>query len=424
MNNCWSEEQHDEMIQYASEHLWRYIQHNASLRNKEKTFLTLTGMTLSNLKKLTDIYFLLSDEVSVFVDKTAPAILNRLSKNSRRENVTLRGKIKGKVLWSKTYTARMASGGDPSLFVCQQRSSVFDLPENRVFLYVLRNIHETSSHILGSKVLENLNWSKKNQGKWTSIIHHIGIQTAKLMKNPYVREISVIPEISEKIIQQTEKARGISYMQLAQTARCLNKSTKQRIDYLYERLSYQMLTPLNQDVLYEISVLYKILEHAKGKGWTEKTINLIGGGSDVLSRLKKKDVTLNVYYQNIPRNFYSNSKYKDMMNHYQVDAGYRRPDIVLEWIQQDKVKRYCIVEIKRSENRTYLIDGLYKLLGYLKDFEEVFKDTPDSKGILIGWDTKSSSKALGENEVYFCGWSNLENHLDIIESNVLEKGCF
>jgi hypothetical protein len=422
MNNCWSEEQHKQISEYASEHLWRYIQQNASLINREKTFLDITGLSNRNLEKLTQIHFLLSEDVHVFVNETAPSILSRLSKSSTKETVTLRGKIKGKVMWSKTVTSRYASGGDPSLFVCQQRSSVFDLPENRVFLYVLKQIQHFAVNILGSKVTDNIEWEIKNKEKWSSIIHSIGVQSAKLLRNPFVREISDIYNLSEKVIQETEKARGTSYSELAETARSLYKSTQQPMDFLYQKLSTHLLLPLNQDVLYEIAVLYKIIEHTKEKGWSEKTINLIGGGSKIISRFRKKNVVMNIHYQSLPQNFYGNSKYKDMMNHYSIDAGFRRPDIILEWIRADGERRYCIVEVKRSENRTYLIDGLYKLLGYIKDFEEVFSGTPDSKGILVGWDTHSSSNILEEDEVYFSGWNNLNEHFDVIEKNVFEKG--
>lgn len=384
--DCWNEEQHQNIVEFASASLWRFIQHNATYYSKEQAFLDITGLNRRNLTKLCEIYFLLDDDIWFFVTETAPAILNRLSKNSLKETTTLRGRIKGKVLWSKTMTTRYVSGGDPSLFVCQQRSSMFDLIENRVLLYVLKQILRISENILGSNsFVDNEFDDRLKDDKWINIIKKLAYQSSNLLRNPYIREISEIHDLSEKNLQETEKARGANYTQLAMTARILNKSQKQQVDFLHEKLSNQMLLPLNRDVLYEVAVLFKIIEHARNSGWTEKTVNLIGGGSRTISKFTKNKSNMNIYYQSIPKAFIKNSKYKDLMDHYHIDVGYRRPDIILEWVRENGQKSYCIVEVKRSNNREYLIDGLYKLLGYIKDFEEVFVHTPHSKGILVGW---------------------------------------
>lgn len=424
VRDCWNDEEHQKIVEYASTNLWRFIQHNATFYSKEQAFIDVTGLTRRNLAKLCDIYFLLADETEIFVTETAPAILNRLSKNSLTETSTLRGRVKGKVLWSKTMTTRYISGGDPSLFVCQQRSSIFDLPENRVLLFVLKQILRISENILGTDSLEYYEFEHglKN-GKWINIVKKLAYQCANLLRNPYIREISEIHDLSEKNIQETEKARGAHYTQLALTARILNKSQKRQVDFLYEKLSNRMLQPLNRDVLYEVAVLFKIMNHVRKNGWVEKKVNLIGGGSKIISRFVKDKTTLNIYYQSLPEVFVKKSKYKDLMDYYQIDVGYRRPDIILEWISENGQKTYCIVEVKRSKNREYLIDGLYKLLGYIKDFENAYIHTFDSKGILVGWETNSSQLMKEKNEFYFAGWSNLSGHLDIIYPNTKEHGC-
>lgn len=424
VRDCWNEEQYQDIIEFTSSSLWRFIQHNASYYSKEEAFLDITGISRKNLTRLCEIHFLLTEEVGKFVTETAPAILNRLSKNSLRETSTLRGRIKGKVLWSKTMTTRYVSGGDPSLFVCQQCSSIFDLPENRVLLFVLKQILRVSENVLGTHSHEGYEFDDRlKNNKWINVVKAIAYQSSNLLRNPYIREISEIHDLTENNIQETEKARGANYTQLAITARILNNAQKRQVDFLHEKLSNRMLQPLNRDVLYEVAVMFRVIEYFRNSGWTEKTVNLIGGGSKIISKFTKNNISMNIYYQGIPDTFIKNSKYKDLMDHYQVDVGYRRPDIILEWVREGGQKSYCIVEVKRSKNREYLIDGLYKLLGYIKDFEEVFVYTPNSKGILVGWETNSSQSVKEEKEFYLAGWNDLKEHLTIIERGITKHGC-
>ena len=95
----------------------------------------LTKLGAKDLKLLGSIYFLLSEEVEGLINEIAPAILKKLSKITAKETRVYKGDVRGKINWSKTYKERYAFGGDPSLFVCIQKSSEFDLPENRLLLY-------------------------------------------------------------------------------------------------------------------------------------------------------------------------------------------------------------------------------------------------------------------------------------------------
>ncbi len=61
------------------------------------------------------------------------------------------------------------------------------------------------------------------------------------------------------------------------------------------------------------------------------------------------------------------------MNEYGLGEKLRRPDIVLSFQYGTITTINYIVEVKRSMRRSYLVDGAYKLLGYLKDFEGLRK---------------------------------------------------
>jgi hypothetical protein len=421
--DCWTTKQYNEIIKETGKHLWRFIQKNSSVSSPEDIYTELTKVSKKNLHTLSFIYFMLSDEVKVFVEETAPSILEHLSKTSLKEYRTLRGNVKGKINWSKTINARYAAGGDTSLYVCSQRSSMFDLPENRLLLYMLRKILYIASSLtnmdFNEKVINNKNQQLKTSKKWVDVVMDLGIKTNKLLQNPYIRKIGEMHELTNKIIIQAERARGQMYTQLAQTAKTYQMMINSPVIYLNRVLKDNILHPINKDTLYEIAVLFKLLDIIRENGWVEKQIGLIGGGSSVISRFKLNQTVIQVYYQGIPKDFTLESKYGPLMSTYGLSDKLRRPDIVLEVKNGDK-KYYYIIEVKRSDKRTYIVDGAYKLFGYLKDFENVKSNNVNLSGILVCWSNITDVEPIGDNEIYLSSWQNSGKTFDFIIKSVMK----
>ncbi|WP_438298446.1 hypothetical protein [Sporosarcina sp. FA15] len=74
--------------------------------------------------------------------------------------------------------------------------------------------------------------------------------------------------------------------------------------------------------------------------------------------------------------------------------------------------------MKRSQNRGYLADGVYKVLGYLKDFEIPLHNSPDSVGLLVGWKIKGLQNPKEQKEVYTSDWERLPLYLNQLENNL------
>ncbi|EIJ81804.1 hypothetical protein PB1_02655 [Bacillus methanolicus PB1] len=416
--DCWSSQKHKQILKETNKHLWRFIQKNSSVATAEDIFINLTNVSKSNLQMLGFVYFMLSEDVKEFIEVTAPSILQRLSKTSLKEHKVLRGNVKGKINWNKTLTERYASGGDQSIFVCSQRSSVFDLPENRLLLYLLRRILYISNY------LSNIDFDRETisltelgqKTKWVDIVKQLGFKANKLLKNPYIRKIGDMHDLTQKTIVAAEKTRGQVYTQLAKVARTYYLMMNSPVVYLNSVLQGKTLEPLNRDTLYEIAVLFKLMEVIRKNGWIEKRIGLIGGSSSVISRFTLEKKEIKIYYQGIPKEFALNSKYGPLMNTYGLSDKLRRPDIVLE-VKKGNKKNYYIIEVKRSDKRTYLVDGAYKLFGYLKDFENVQNTNVNLYGVLVGWSNIKDLDTLNENEVYISSWVNLEKIFNFIIKN-------
>ena len=411
VNDCWDAASHDAISKYASRLLWRFIQHNARESTAEDIITNLTRLTKRDIRLLADIRFLLSDDVKKLLNDTAPKIVSRLSKASITEKITERSRIQGRIDWSKTYGIRAAAGGDESLYVYSKRAQMFDLPENRLFLFVIKQIYNSARRI-STDDFSSLTWySETSEGdKWINRITLIAAKTARFLRNPYIAGIGQLHELSEKIIEQTKHARASYYRELAEVAERLSYCQDNPAVFLHETLKGNILEPLNKDTLYEIAVLFKIIENAMKCGWIETHAGLIGSSTRTVCTLKRTDCTLRVFYQKLPEVFASNSKYGILMSEYGLSDKLRRPDIILS-LEKDDSTIYFIIEVKRSARRSYLVDGAYKLLGYLKDFEGIRTESINLKGFLVGWKGIQPIKYDENKEVQLFTWESLDEGL-------------
>lgn len=411
-SDCWDSKTHKQIVDYSSWWLWRFIQSNAKEASVEEVMLNLTGLKRRELNILADIHFLLSDEVKYLLNEIAPKIISRLSKESINEHILYRNNVRGRINWHRTINARAAAGYDKTLFVYTRKAQIFDLPENRLFLYIVKYINEKARNFIIEDFLK-LTWydEVENYEKWVDKIKVIALKTTFILRNPIISKIGNLPELSIKIIELTKKCRNSIYKELAKIAERLAYRQNTPVLFLKEELKGNILEPLNKDTLYEIAVLFKTLQTALECGWKEERVGLIGGSSKSISKLTKGNLKLRLYYQKMPSNMASISKYGDIMTDYGLSEKLRRPDIILEFSNGRK-KNYVIVEVKRSQKRDYLVDGTYKLLGYLKDFELLNNENSKIRGFLVGWSNIKSKRIFSnDKEVHLYSWDNYRDGL-------------
>lgn len=405
-NDCWDDNAHKHITEYSSNMLWRFIQPNAKESGVEETFLNLTGLRKRDLDKLVDIRFLLSDSTRKLVNEIAPKIINRLSKESVNEHITDRGRVRGRIDWQKTINTRAANGNDPSIYVYSRRSQVYDLPENRLFLYMIKQINEKAKNLVSEDYI-NINWyvDINDVTKWIDKVSVIASKTAKLLRNPYILKIGNLYELTDRIVELTSKNRQAYYKELSGLAERFLYSQRSPVSYLKEELKGNILEPISKDTLFEIAVLFNTIQTAIDCGWVEKKAGLIGGGGKTVSTLIKNKYEMKVYFQKLPEVMAANSGYGEIMNNYGLSEKLRRPDIIIE-VSDSQNTEFFIVEVKRSKSRKYLVDGTYKLLGYLKDFEKAKESGCKIFGVLVGWKGIANIDCDFSREVNLLNWDN------------------
>ena len=217
--------------------------------------------------------------------------------------------------------------------------------------------------------------------------------------------------IKPKALQKAYRHRNQSYDQVAGCYELYEKlfiSNDQEV--LRQLVESQIFEPLNNDKLFEIYVLIKILNLLE-KYPGELEFGLLRPGTNYTARYISNNLEICIFYQKMPSRFFDCSKNKEIFEFYDPNVSLRRPDIMLKFKREDETF-YRIVEVKRTNDRGYIVDSVYKVLGYLNDFEECIKPTSNPQGVLAIWDGANMTDM--ENA--------LKQPLFILQDKNMEKG--
>lgn len=416
-DGCWSTSDRNLVLKYVKPKLCRYLFKEA-LPNLEYHLKSLTGLSEEELHLLKTVHFLLSPAVKELLEEL-PHIMRNLSHSTQKEVLECKGIIRGKIDWNLTYKERFSQGyNDPSLFICKPASKMYDLPENqllRFMLWKIRSLAESIDLQIPEELLLKEKWDN-----WSEIIISRYFEAKKYSKNIYFQNISMPRFIKPKTLQKAKTHRNKSYQKVASCYELYEDLFLIKEEStIRELIEKQILEPLNNDKLFEIYVLFNllnVLEKRSGK----LDIGLLKPNLKYTAKYNENNNEMYIFYQQMPEEFGKNSKYKDIFENYNLNVSLRRPDILLE-IQNSNKSSYIIIEVKRSKNRDYIVESVYKVLGYIYDFEECFKTSKNPQGVLAVWDNihiKSFSKAF-EEPVLILKHENLEKGLvKILETHL------
>lgn len=345
----------------------------------------------NKFENLIDLHFILKEEIVEFVSDL-PNNLRNIKTQTKNISRTKHGITEGRINWEKTIQKRYSENPkDSSLFVCDNRTEHYDIPENLVLKKLLSIIYHT---LKTSEDLfdENPSWLTK---RWETEKSKETIDKMKMIfeRNVHVNRIRQPEkyEPTERMIFTAKNSRSKIYRDAGEHLELRNEIQNKNEEELKKLLEDTALIPKDEETLFEMYVLFRfILELFEIYENKKVEFEEIRTGKEEIARyLGEKEVVL--YHNNSARD--RNIKFKsevesksynelsrtekvqkrshEIMNEYFTKKSFsnhtKRPDIIMLQVESEEGSeyKYLITEIKNSSEVNTIRRGVKETLEYL-----------------------------------------------------------
>ncbi|WP_232700602.1 hypothetical protein [Halobacterium wangiae] len=406
---------------------------------------------------LLDLHFILQDDVTSFV-RELPKHVRSIRTETQNVSHTTRGAVNGRIDWSATTKKRYSEyPNDRSIFVCENRSKNYDIPENLVLKRLLAVIYETLS-AAESYLRSDYTWVEET---WRGDEELIDELTNLVERNVHVRRIRepASYEPTERMLTQAESSRQPVYRQAARLLRKRQRLFDGDEALLRELLAETAVTPDDEDVLFELFVLFRFISTIDAMREGSFTLETIASDHQEVAHFTgetEAETEIAIYHDNsardrdlsfragVDRDSDSLSRTdrvqlvaQEVADSYFTDREFQnhtgRPDIiVLEIISGNGTYEYLITEVKNSTRTKTIRQGIKETLEYVAflrlDDEFVFTDESEDvfgdgwNGLLVIQDLDSetaSFEAQKDNEITILQASEIDEQLQHVLENIL-----
>ena len=379
----WDASLKNEILDEIRNYLYTYLYKEAQSGNGIKSSITaIKGLGKNEIDLLKMIHFLLSEEVAVFIE-TSKRLVRNLSHSTMNHDIISRGMIRGSIDWCQTYEERSKEGfKNGSIFACKTTNKIYDLPENQLFKFLIsRIISRTRNSSIGDKAPLKLEESEKDI--WHNDIIKIRRTALKIRKNSRMRDISDVDHIKPKTVRKAFKNKNNQYKSVVDCYLLYRKIflDDDNLENLMDLINKQILEPMNDNKLYEIYLLFKLIDALPHDNLK---LNLLRPESGFIAQSFSNNKIIRLYYQKLPEGFGEKSKRVAISSSYSdFGIGAGEPDIIVE-ICENNSRRFRLIEIKNSSRNDTLKRGLNEVYAYLKEYEDVSL-IDKMRGILIAF---------------------------------------
>ena len=411
-NDCWNEEIKEDIIKGINDYLFLYL-FKEGIPQLDYPILNLFDLSKEDMDYLKMVHFLISPQIKDLMN-VLPSIMRNMAHSTQKELVQYNGIIRGRINWNMTLKTRYAQGyNDPSLFLCTPSSKSYDVEENQLLKFLLSQ----SVKMVHAINLGNLDYNVEEIEYWQTIITQVYYSFKHNLKNVHFNDVTNISNVPNKAFRRATNQRNKSYVYVAKAYQLYyDLFIDEDLNVLKDLIQHQILEPMNLDQLYEVYVFFKLIEVLEKEG-EDLNLGLLRKGNDYSAKSVVDGVEIKIYYQHTPDIFIKKSKYKKIFESYDLNVNTRRPDVIIEYVEDGK-SQYRIVEVKRTDNKDYITDSVYKVLGYRHDFIDA-KLTNTIPCVLVVWDgikIDDKQKAL-ENKLLILNREDYIKNLD----NLLHK---
>jgi hypothetical protein len=280
--------------------------------------------------------------------------------------------VRGGIDWGRTIRARSSSGGLPTLFATRPAHRVFNTPENRALVWLLKQLDSELRRIPSAQ--QNPQVGIHNTA-WMHDIEEFRNQLASAQRAYRLRDVA--PERpSPSTRKRLAASRSAFYREtLANAINAVEKIIDcPGPEQLAETLCDRYFVPERDWKLFEIVVAVR-LAHRLGELASSRLDRLLTGmRRSPYARYRIGTGEVRLWYQSWPRDS-GPSSLQATANRYQLRADPTRPDIVIEVCTREQ-RQAILLEAKASRRSNYLGQGVVQALGYLRDRPGLFTSPP------------------------------------------------
>lgn len=437
----------EDLIEQLAEDILSYVMSGTISETAVTSGLTHTGLDdrFEDYEMLLDLHFILKPKVLSFIRKL-PDRLRTLRTETQSVSSTRRGTVDGRIDWGKTIGTRYREApGDRSLFVVENRSVDYDIPENLVLKYIVTQIYSTLRSA-DDYLDQEYEWVRRTWGTDPDLVEEL---TAIVERNVHVRRIRSPEEYepTERMVGRAQQARESIYREAAVLVEDYWAIHRGEEDAIEELLSQTTITPSSENRLFELYVFFRFvnaLEKVHGRPLKVGTID-----SNRDSIVSFDDYDLDVFFdQSGPEGLRFGSRpeesgegftrFEDV--HFQaervsnkyfmsdMEARTKRPDIFgLVNADNPDEADYFVIEVKNSKREKTIQRGIKETLEYLaflKHRDEYVFDEPSYygqgvRGVLVIQDLEKDTLPVAQQHklpIRILQASSLEETLpDIME---------
>jgi hypothetical protein len=277
------------------------------------------------------------------------------------------GNVRGKIDVKETGRLRGERGKNPLLVAYERPEPTSGVPENRLLKWVLGKIRDDID-----AVKETL-----SQSPVKSKLGSIAEEVIAALRHPYLEPLSV-PDLPNQAMLDAAKRSRVEAHHHAFTFYNKRASRKNEdLETFIDLSSSSYIYPSQKDKIFELYLLFETLIQINESHTTDWNKIKIGGGTQSVAEFISNDVKVIVSYDVSPPSAFSwcdksNLRYNNLFDTYRgISVSSRRPDILIE-VKKPSGTVPVLMEAKWTNDENYIKDSMYKVLGYISDFEEVW----------------------------------------------------
>ncbi|AZO77223.1 MULTISPECIES: hypothetical protein [unclassified Bosea (in: a-proteobacteria)] len=321
---------------------------------------------------LLEVLELLTQGYDVFAERTLPKLLSVLASRTEHLQEVVGPALRGVVRWDLTKVGRANRTLPSAKYISNIQQRSYATPENQALCWLLRDIERAVVQIgrrLGTQRLHPK-------------LGAIREACQGALRNDALSSVEAIREVSPHMIHAARHSRHAGYRAAADLVRrrqrMHEKGKVSQWTLALELLRTNWLEPVDDDDLFELfglSTTLSVLAEDVGLG-EPIHYGLLGSALEPAATFAIPDAVVKVYFNRTPQRLLGTglSRYLGVIDTYAGIGGYdRRPDILLRIEHATKGARTFIVEVKNAGTAAYMRESVYKVFGYMWDYEAIFE---------------------------------------------------